>query len=260
MRGHGNDGRRITVRQILQHTSGLYDYTYDLIPDIDTPAGFARNKNRVLTAGQRVAMAMRHAPNFAPGTRWQYSNTNYVLAGMLVEAVTGRSWQQEIRRRILRPLHLTHTTTPDVTPALPAPHPTLYQQFTPGGRWIDTTEAPVLEADADGSIMTTESDLLTFFQALLDGRLLPAAELAAMRTTVPSTGGHYGLGLEWHSLSCGGGYWFHGGNGLGYSVYNGTSGNGARNIVVTVFSRSAEQLTSTEQDAAALRVVDHALC
>jgi D-alanyl-D-alanine carboxypeptidase len=260
VQGNGNDGRRITVRQILQHTSGLYDYTTDLIPLIDTPAKLAQNKNRVLTSAQRGAMAMRHAPDFAPGAKWEYSNTNYVLAGMLVQAVTGRSWQHELRSRILRPLGLTHTITPDVSTTLPAPHPTLYQQFVPKGSWTDTTDVPLLDADADGSIMTSQADLLAFYRALLGGRLLPATELAEMRKTVPSSDGRYGLGLEWHTLSCGGGYWFHGGNGLGYTDYNGTTDEGARSVVVSVFSRSAENLTSTQQDTAALHVVDDALC
>ncbi|MBI0315921.1 beta-lactamase family protein, partial [Streptomyces javensis] len=116
--GHGNDGRRITLRQLLQHTSGLPDYIGDVVPG-PSAAGYRRHRWTTHTSGERVALAMRHPPSFEPGTGWKYSNTNYLLVGMVIEAVTGHAWEQEVQDRIVRPLRLTHTLAPGNWPLLP---------------------------------------------------------------------------------------------------------------------------------------------
>jgi len=77
--GQGNDGRRITLRQLLQHTSGLPDYISDVVPDL-TAAGYSKNRWTTYTSRQRVAFAMQDPPSVEPGTNWKYSNANYVLA------------------------------------------------------------------------------------------------------------------------------------------------------------------------------------
>ena len=87
VRGHGNDGRRITLRQLLQHTSGLPDYVNDVVPD-PSAAGYRHHRWTVHTSEQRVAFAMKHPRSFDPGARWEYSNTNYVVAGMVIKAAT----------------------------------------------------------------------------------------------------------------------------------------------------------------------------
>jgi D-alanyl-D-alanine carboxypeptidase len=259
--GNGNDGRRITVRQLLQHTSGLYDYTHDLIPTIDTPAEYARNRDRTYTPDELIAIALRHPPDFAPGTRWEYSNTNYILAGMLIHRVTGHPWYTEVRSRILRPLQLTRTLTPEVTDTrLPDPHATTYQQFSPDGPLTDVTIPPrFLESGADGSLIATTGDLGRFLRALLSGRLLPPGQLRAMMTTVPTgePGRAYGLGLEWKALPCGGGYWGHGGNGLGYSEVNAVTADGHRSTVVATTSRDLDE---TPQLDATARLLADAMC
>ncbi|MFG2364839.1 serine hydrolase domain-containing protein [Streptomyces mirabilis] len=120
VRGHGNDGRRVTLRQLLQHTSGLPDYIGDVVPDLSA-AGYRKNRWTTYTSEQRVAFAMQHPPSFAPGSDWEYSNTNYVLIGMVIKAATGHSWEHEVRDRILRPLRLTHCRTRQL--AVPAGSP-----------------------------------------------------------------------------------------------------------------------------------------
>ncbi|MFE7784957.1 serine hydrolase domain-containing protein [Streptomyces nigrescens] len=90
-----NDGRRITLRQLLRHTSGLPDYLKDVVPEPGA-AGYRHHRWTTYTPGQRVALALRHPPASPPGTRWEYSNTNYVLAGMVIKAATGRSWEREV--------------------------------------------------------------------------------------------------------------------------------------------------------------------
>ncbi|MFJ5677671.1 serine hydrolase domain-containing protein [Streptomyces sp. NPDC093097] len=267
VRGHGNDGRRITVRQLLQHTSGLPDYVGEVAPH-PSAAEYHRNRFTPYTSAQRIALALRHPPSFTPGTGWQYSNTNYVLAGMLIHTITGRSWEHEVRTRILRPLHLAHTSAPGDDPYLPRPHATDYQQFAPGGPLTDTTVAYLpFDGDADGSMISTPADTGAFYSALLRGRLLAPAQLAQMRRTVavpadPGTppGGRYGLGLSWTPLSCGGGYWGHSGDGYGYMVYPATTADGRSTVTVSLHSRPGDPDTATRQIRATTDLIDHALC
>ncbi|MFG2722573.1 serine hydrolase domain-containing protein [Streptomyces sp. NPDC048416] len=263
--GHGNDGRGITLRQLLQHTSGLPDYTSDVVPDLSA-AGYRTNRWTTYTSEQRVAFAMRHSPSFEPGTAWKYSNTNYVLAGMVIKAVTGHSWEQEVQARIVRPLHLTHTLTPGTWPFLPAPHARNYQQFEPGGAITDTTTAYLpFDGDADGAMISTADDTNRFFTALAGGELLAPAQLGAMQHTVEVPADHgappgtrYGLGLDWTPLSCGGGYWGHSGDGFGYMAWPATDGRNA--ITVSLHSRPGDDITATRQIREVTGLVDHALC
>nr|BFE73691.1 hypothetical protein GCM10020092_069920 [Actinoplanes digitatis] len=115
--GNGNDGRRITVRNLLQHTSGLYNYTGD-ITALGSQEDYLAHRYDHYEAEDLVALATKHEPGFAPGTSWDYSNTNYILAGMIIERATGRAWATEVRARILRPLGLSHTSEPGDRPYL----------------------------------------------------------------------------------------------------------------------------------------------
>ncbi|GGV73521.1 serine hydrolase [Streptomyces griseoloalbus] len=265
--GAGNDGRTITVRDLLRHTSGLADYIYDVFPDPSARTYFAQ-RWRAYRPEELVGLAMRHAPAFPAGTRWAYSNTNYVLAGMIIEKVTGRTWEQQVLHRILRPLGLTDTDTPGTWPLLPHPHTANYQQFTVDGPMVDTTiPYRPFDSGADGSMTGTARDLNRFLTALADGRLLKPAELAAMRTTVPvpQDSGHPegtrdGLGLFFTPLSCGGGYLGHGGSGFGYVIRAATTTDGRRTITVSAHSRSADPQTTARQEDALRDLIDHALC
>ncbi|MDX3696111.1 serine hydrolase [Streptomyces europaeiscabiei] len=268
VRGSGNDGDRVTVRQLLQHTSGLPDYTADVVPDLSA-AGYLTHRSTTYTSRQRVDFAMTHPPVFEPGARWEYSNTNYILAGMVIEAVTGRGWDQEVRERILRPLRLTRTLTPGNDPRLPRHHARNYQQFEPGdGPMTDTTLAYLpFDGDADGSLIGTTADTNRFFSALLGGKLLAPAQLAEMRRTVavPDSpdgvpGSRYGLGLEWTPLTCGSGYWGHSGSGFGYLVWPATMSNGRVSVTVAVHSRPAVEETAVRQIRGITDLIDHALC
>ncbi|MFJ8864576.1 serine hydrolase domain-containing protein [Streptomyces sp. NPDC102473] len=265
--GAGNDGRTLTVRDLLQHTSGLPDYIHDVFPDPGERTYFA-HRWRAYEPEELVALAVRHEPEFPAGTRWAYSNTNYVLAGMIIEKITGRTWEQEVRRRILRPLGLEHTDTPGTRPFLPHPHAADYQQFTADGPMVDTTiPYRPFDSGADGSMTGTARDLNRFFTALTAGRLLKPAELAAMRTTVrvPEDSGHPegtrdGPGLFFTPLSCGGGYLGHGGSGFGYVVRAAVTADGRRSLTVSAHSRPADPRAAARQEDALRALVDHALC
>ncbi|MFC8424216.1 serine hydrolase domain-containing protein [Streptomyces sp. NPDC057236] len=265
--GAGNDGRDITVRDLLQHTSGLPDYVHDVFPEPSARTYFA-DRWRAYTPEELVGLAMRHEPVFPAGTRWAYSNTNYVLAGMIIEKITGRTWEQQVHHRILRPLGLERTDTPGTRPFLPRPHTANHQQFTADGPMVDTTiPYRPFDSGADGSMTGTARDLNRFLTALVGGRLLKPAELAAMRTTVPvprdnghPAGTEDGLGLFLTPLSCGGGYLGHGGSGFGYVVRAATTTDGRRTVTVSAHSRPADPRTAARQQDALHDLVDHALC
>lgn len=267
VRGHGNDGRRVTLRQLLQHTSGLPDYIGDVVPDLSA-AGYRKNRWTTYTSEQRVAFAMQHPPSFMPGSDWEYSNTNYVLIGMVIKTATGHSWEHEVRDRILRPLRLTHTVVPGNWPFLPGPHARDYQQFEPGGAMTDTTIAYLpFDGDADGAMISTTADTNKFFRALVRGEILAPAQLAEMQRTVEVPADHGappgtrdGLGLDWTPLSCGGGYWGHSGDGFGYLVWPATTSDGRSAVTVSLHSRPGDEGTAVRQIEDVTALVDHALC
>ncbi|MFG2989036.1 serine hydrolase domain-containing protein [Streptomyces sp. NPDC048257] len=251
VRGEGIDGRRITVRELLQHTSG--------IPDYEEEVDDALLQRRYLEPRDILDIALRKKAVFEPGKSWAYSNTNYVLAGLIVQKVTGRPLAEEIDKRVVRAIGLRHTYFPaagDTT--VREPHPKGYRQDAAGAPWRDVTDIDPSAAWAAGQMISTNSDLNRFFTALLRGDLLKEAELAEMRTTVPlgDTGAAYGLGIMSRTLSCGGLYWGHGGDIMGYETRGGITEDGRTAANVTV--------TAIPVDVAATRrlesTVDTALC
>ncbi|MFI6062067.1 serine hydrolase domain-containing protein [Streptomyces sp. NPDC051286] len=258
--GNGNDGRKITVRQLLQNTSGLHD---DL-PGFDTPQDYYRHRYDTYTPEQIVARAMKHHPDFKPGTGWSYSNTGYVVLGMIVEKAAGRPWQEEVQSRILKPLGMNHTYLPGTTSTLRRPHADGYQVFA-SGKPTDVTEQIVPDL---GGYVSTTADVNRFFQGLLGGKLLSKARMAEMQHTVPVDKrieafwprGRYGLGLVSRPLTCGGSYWSHEGGEAGYITLNGATDDGSRTVTVSM-STSFNDLDKTlRQHKAASDLADHALC
>lgn len=211
------NGENITVRQILNHTSGLYDYMKG--------EGWSTNRWRgdarftTYSPDQLLAEAFRHEPYFPPGADFRYSNTNYIVVGKLVEAVTGQPYSTVIEHRILRPLNLAGTSFPGSEPSIP--EPAVHASATlEDGQIVDVTEQNVSLDWAAGEMISTTHDLQAFFDALLSGDLISEESLAQMRTTVPMVMGfHYGLGLERFDLPCGGQLWGHGGQLLCYVTY-----------------------------------------
>lgn len=254
------DGSAVTVRDLLRHTSGIYDYNDDRNWNpFRSAERFANLHDQHYQAAELVEVAVRHPPRFPPGTEMHYSNTNYVLAGMLIRAVTGNSWPSEVRTRIIEPLGLSGTSIPNGT-ELPAPHARGYQQFERGGPLVDATHLDPSAGDAGGAIVSTPQDMTRFFQALLGGELLAPTELAAMQDTVPEPGGRYGLGLGWSELTCGGGYWRHGGAVPGWLSAEGFSQDGGRGVVVSLSSLHDDPQRDAEQGAAVSTLVDNVLC
>lgn len=211
VRGHGNDGRKITLRQLLNQTSGLFDYTDDPVLARELSAA----ADRTHTPASLVRTALAHRPSFAPGAEWRYSNTNYVLLGMVVQQVTGRSYAAEARRDVLVPLRLDGTSFPGARTTLPAPHGRAYTRDDGARR--DVTELNPSSAGAAGELISTLDDLSRLVSGLLRGEVLPRAELRRMRNTSASDG-QYGMGLFPVRLSCGVTLWGHNGEITGSSV------------------------------------------
>ncbi|MFD5632372.1 serine hydrolase domain-containing protein [Streptomyces sp. NPDC127072] len=237
VRGNGHDGRLITLRQLLNHTSGVNNYTDDedfgrryFLKD-----GFLEHRYDTVTPAQLVAIAMTHKPDFAPGTSWNYSNTNYVLAGMVIEKVTGNSFASEIGRRVIEPLGLRATLVPGTHPKVPRPSSRAYGKLAPTttGPTYDVTELNPSLASAAGEMISSGSDLNRFYTALLRGRLLPPRQLKEMKTTVPVgeiPNAGYGLGLIGRELSCGVYVWGHGGGIHGSSSESVTTADGRHSL------------------------------
>ncbi|MFJ2232761.1 serine hydrolase domain-containing protein [Streptomyces sp. NPDC087859] len=214
VRGAGNDGRTVTLRALLTHTSGLNDFTSDtggLVP---------------LTPLQAVRIALTHPP--ADPGRYSYSNTNYVLLGMVIAQVTGDSYATEAERRIIAPLGLAHTSFPGSRTSLPTPHGRAYD--TDGS---DVTDLDPRVAGAAGELVTTLADLDRFYAALLGGELLPPHRLREMRDT-RAAHGRYGMGLFPVKLPCGTTVWGHNGRISGSYVRTAATADGRRVLTFRV--------------------------
>ncbi|MFG1882342.1 serine hydrolase domain-containing protein [Micromonospora sp. NPDC049102] len=259
VRGHGNDGGKITVRQLLQQTSGLADYDDVLF----TKAQDLVDKSHSYYEPRRlVDAALTNAPHFAAGSNWEYSNTNYVLAGLIVEQVTERPIGEEITNRIIRPLGLRDTYWPGVgEQRLRGTHPHGYVGLAPGAPWVDVTDMDPSLGWSAGQLVSTPDELRTFFETLVGGRLLKPAQQEAMMTTVPAPGFEptgeyaYGLGIASHELPCGGEAWGHGGDIQGFETRNLVTRDGRGAVVAVTGLPTSEQMLAEVNES-----VETALC
>ncbi|MBQ0988075.1 beta-lactamase family protein [Streptomyces sp. F63] len=217
VRGRGYDGTRVTLRQLLTHTSGLFDYVRDpRLAEESFGRGFRKHRFDTRSPRELVRAALRHRPYFAPGSGYRYSNTDYILLGLVVERVTGRPYARAVEDRIIRPLGLSGTSFPGTRHGLPRPHGRAYSAAAaPGGSGsgalVDVTELNPSTAGAAGEMVSTLGDLDRFLRALLRGELLPGPELRRM-TDTSVTHGRYGYGLFPERLPCGVTVWGHNGS------------------------------------------------
>lgn len=183
---------RITVRHLLLQTSGFRTDTKVFAP----PRSYEANRFRYFRPEELVEIALTDTePRPEPGTRFQYSNTNYVLAGLVIEAVTGRPVEHELRRRILAPLSLRDTWMPSASPVVPGRHlrgylgPAMQRELIPDEEPVeplrDTTVYSMSWAWTAGAMVSTVRDQTTFMRALFQGRLLSPEMLEIMTTPGP---------------------------------------------------------------------------
>ncbi|MEV5576144.1 serine hydrolase domain-containing protein [Spirillospora sp. NPDC052269] len=248
---NGNDGRKITVRQLLAQTSGLNEYATD--PRLwQDPA-------RVWKPRELVDIAQEKAPLSRPGAKWNYANTNYVLAGMIVEKATGHPFGVELQRRIVKPLKLRHTFLPTADTGFHGSY--VHGYF---GQYGDmSTVISPSSGWTSGGIVSTVDDVARFQRALVTGRLLPARVQKALMTTRPVTDDwvkeDYGLGLARIKTSCGFA-WGHDGGWPGYRTWSYTSRDGRRQAVIT-YNQSDPALEAKPAFRADItKAIDAALC
>jgi D-alanyl-D-alanine carboxypeptidase len=192
------NGARITIRQLLNHTSGIFDYAQAQNPNF--LQALYDNPLRKWTREELVAIANANGPYFSPGTGFHYSNTNYVLLGMIIEQRTGSTYAQEVRSRIFVPLGLQNTSIPD-TPDMPEGSTRGYTYDSTKAvneRWVNTTRFDPSWAFGTGSVISNSEDMLIWIEALMTGALLDAQRKTDMFTfvSIGIPGFEYGLGLE----------------------------------------------------------------
>lgn len=225
------NGAHITIRELLNHSSGIPNYE-------DNPAYLAPylagDVTRVTTPQQLVALANALKPAFAPGTGAAYSNTNYTVAGLIIEKATGTSLAHQLDQRVFRPLGLRSSYLP-TGPEIDGPHAHGYFVIgKPPAKATDVTRFSPSIAYAGGGIVATAGDVSAFYRALLGGRLLPPALLKQMMTTVTGGKGEkFGLGLVPRTLRCGT-VWGLDGNFPGYLVQSYASPDAKRQATIAL--------------------------
>jgi D-alanyl-D-alanine carboxypeptidase len=249
-------GHRITVRHLLNHTSGVYDF----LRTLPMPPGqaFVANRWRTWTAAEMVERAVANPATFEPpGSAFAYSNTNYTLLGQIIEQVTGRPYGDQIERRIIRPLRLHGTVVPGTSPRIRGPRPHGYVPTLHDGqlRLLDYTTMNPSVMGAGGEIISTTRDLNRFFAALLGGRLLPGHLLDRMKTPGVAGAG-YGLGLAWwQDTSCGVRVYGNDGDALAYQSWSYSTEDRRRQVTVAL---TPDFRGDTDDAVDAL--VDEAIC
>ncbi|AOP51294.1 hydrolase [Streptomyces lydicus] len=224
----GQRGRAVTVRMLLNHTSGIGEYAPAIFPTLESIEG---NRFHQFDPRELARLGLAAKPTGEPGQAHHYANTNYVLAGLLLRKVTGRSPEAYITDHVIRKAGLRHTYFPR-SPQLTGPHAMMYEAayglFQPPR---DFAVYNMSWAGTAGSLVSTMADLNRFYRALLGGELLPAAQLRQMKTTVPIEGSkvRYGLGLFEMPLPCGT-VWGHNGLVPGAMTWSLSTADGRRQM------------------------------
>jgi len=272
-----NGSAPITIRMLLNHTSGLFNY----VDDPRIVKVLTGQDTRIWTPQELLAVAVSHPPLFAPGAEYSYSNTNYVALGLILEKATGQSLANLIQDRIAKPLGLTGTylapDTPDpadtrladgyepdaaiLAPLLPPYAPAGTSFAGPArGDYVNTTWDNVSANWAAGGIVSTAADWARFQSALVSGKLIPQAQVKELETTVSEGSGtqdRYGLGFEHKATPCGT-VWGHDGQAAGYSTWNYTDDTGTR--TVAVFVTTIFGLAKPKTSVASQTLLDAAVC
>ncbi|WP_432148751.1 serine hydrolase domain-containing protein [Streptomyces sp. bgisy029] len=223
---------RITVRHLLTHRSGLADYTNAMFNE--TVPGFEAVRDRVFSYQELVDLSLAEPRTTGPGGAYAYSNTNFVIVGMLIEKLTGRPVADAYQRRVIKPLGLRETAYVHPDTRIKGTHVRGYlHPDEAGAPLVDSTEQTVSWAQSAGAVISSPADLTTFTSALMRGRLLAPATLEAMTTVTPTDGTNtrfYGLGLRRYDLSCGTRVYGHTGTVQGFYTYAFSTRDGRRSL------------------------------
>ncbi|WP_045321053.1 serine hydrolase domain-containing protein [Streptomyces sp. NRRL F-4428] len=271
----GERGRKVTVRMLLNHTSGIEDYVADAFPSLreDTTASLDDHRFRTIRPTELIGYGTARPQRFEPGTDWSYSNTNYVLLGEILRKVTGQDPERLITKDVIRRAGLRDTYFPGTDPHIRGSHARMYESFY--GLIDPPRDYSVYNmtwAGTAGALVSTPQDLNAFYRTLLTGDLLPRRQLDQMRTTVEvkdETGAvalRYGLGIYSVDTPCGPA-WGHDGGVFGAGTTALSRPDGTRQFALGYnlmkYQRPNEAGTALDPhpaDAAMVRYRDQALC
>ncbi|MFJ5729042.1 serine hydrolase domain-containing protein [Streptomyces paradoxus] len=265
----GERGREITVRMLLNHTSGIGDFVAGAFPSLtrNSPASLEEERFRSVRPAELVRIGLTAPATGRPGAvPGSYSNTNYVIAGLLLEKVTGQKAGAYLTRHVIDRAGLRHTYLPR-TPYIKGPHPRMYES------WFGLLDPPrdfsvydMSWASTAGSVVSTTDDLNRFYRALLGGKLVGKASLGEMTRTVPVSGIDYGLGVYALELPGCGRFWGHDGAVFGAGTIALSSRDGKRQVALAQNLMKYQELDENGRpkphpidDAIAVHVV-RALC
>lgn len=224
--GHYTFGKKVTVRQLLSHTSGLPTNAYERHLPSEPSKGDPLTETQDFLKQDYTDKQLRGYINktglkYAPGTTWEYSNANYVIAGQLIEAITHLPYQVYVSLAILWPQRMWQTSLPERGDRMLPPYARGYLPSTfygkPTGPQIDTTRQSGTLFMAAGSMVTTTGDANRFLDALFEGRIVSRKSLAAMQREVVDNSLNYGLGMMQIQTPCGTARG-HNGNTYGYTT------------------------------------------
>ena len=228
------DGDNITIAQLLDMRSGLYSYTED--PEF--LQAIEADPQRVWTPQELLDIAFAHPADFAPGSNWRYTNTNYILLGLIMEQLTGQTASELLEQRLFTPLGMDDTSLPaleDSSMAVPFVHGYHYGSFSeplPAEQQAQAAAGTLLPEDVSdanpswgwtaGSVISTPDDLAVWVDALVSGTLLEPATQQLRLDSIQSIGpdypqaeGIYGYG---YGIDRTGTYYGHGGQITGYNT------------------------------------------
>ncbi|MFF3850833.1 serine hydrolase domain-containing protein [Streptomyces sp. NPDC002328] len=237
----GERGREVTVRMLLNHTSGIADYILPAFPKLVEDPAQALNEGRFrkLAPEELVRLGLAAKSPAARG-KHSYANTNYIIAGLLLKKVTGQDPESYITKNVIRKAGLRHTYFPR-SARISGPHAKMYESFY--GAIEPARDYSVYDmswAWTAGAMVSTTNDLNHFYRQLLSGKLLGPAELREMKTTVPAyepdagqeVGLRYGLGLYTLKVPSGGWYWGHDGGVFGAGTWAMSTEDGRRQVAL----------------------------
>ncbi|MFD0902906.1 serine hydrolase domain-containing protein [Actinomadura sediminis] len=259
----GERGERVTVRMLLNHTSGIGDYLPAAFPSLLEPSGKSLDEHRFreLPPERLVEWGLAAPATNEPGERVSYSNTNYILAGLLLERVTGDDAARYVERHVVRKAGLRHTYFPE-RPRIRGPHPKMYASMF---GYIDPPrDYSVYDPSwvwTAGALVSTMDDLNSFYRKLLGGELIGEKALAEMKRTRPWTDANgnlianYGLGLYSMDLPCGT-FWGHDGLVWGAGTQSLSTADGTRQVS---YAMNLTKYQRIENGAVVPHPIDYAL-
>ncbi|MEU6084417.1 serine hydrolase domain-containing protein [Streptomyces sp. NPDC047108] len=255
------DAERITVRQMLNHSSGLYDYATDAA--FADPRAYAQHPYQ---PEELIRIATAHPPVAAPGEKFFYSNTNYIMLGLIVEKATGRELAGLLRDDVIDRAGMTDTFLPGHTPSFGGPHASGYYRTADEPATEPPHELTALDpsfAWSSYGLVSTTADLNRLQRALWDGRLLPR-HLREVMTESVDTGNaaypRYGLGLEHAQMPCSADAWGHTGSIPGFNTLSFADRRTGAGVTISANAQLLDPPLATPSVVAAMNAISQVFC